>query len=551
MTSRWTPEIANFVTESLDQLQLGIAVFDACDRLTYCNSHFPRIYRSLAELGDLEGVSFKALLERIVQDGEIGGSRVMADPTGWIEQRLRRHRSPTEQPVEERLADGRWIEVKERALPEGGRIGIWQDITALRTCEIRLDDAVSMIAEGFALWDQSDRLLLHNDAFQDFFAGCRTPPKRGDSFAQIMQSLIDDEILEKDNQAPAQVEGWREAHRQLFGRTVIRRRDQHWFLVKERRTRDGGSITFLSDFADLKSSDSTAAGRGHSIERTIGDLTQVQAKLAEQGGELGAMAEELAYARRAVEQADASKTRFLRSISHELRTPLNAIIGFSEVLRDELLGPLGHGRYQEYAGDIHASGSHLLALVNQLLDLSRIEAGRYELEPEPHKAVELVQDAIRLMSKQIEDAGLELVNRVKDSLEPVMADRQAVRQILVNLLSNAVKFTPAGGEILIDADCEGDSLVFTVTDTGIGIPADKMSRLMRPFERVDNSLERETEGTGLGLAISRSLAEMHGGTLQLESALAEGTKAVLRLPLAGQNEQTASPLSTARTAGVG
>ena len=537
MSPKWNPEVSGIVTDALDALRVGLAIFDPSDVLIYCNEHFRHLYRSLDSVDELVGLSFADILHLVVGKGEIAGREVIEDPAGWIERRLQAHRAPDGRPLEERLADGRWIQVKARALSDGGVVGIWQDVTTLQASNLRLADAVDAIGDGFAIWDQRDQLVAHNARFAELFAGAAGPLRSGDSFRSATRRLLTQGLLEDEPAAEAQVEAWRQAHRQLFGRTVIRYRDQRWFLVKERRTRDGGMVSMLTDITDIKNREHNLVLRGKSLERTIGELSSVQGKLKLQGGEIAAMAEELSQAKRAVEQADASKTRFLRSISHELRTPLNAIIGFAEVLRDGLLGPLGHHRYQEYANDIHASGSHLLGLVNQLLDLSRIEAGRYELECEPQDIGELIRNSARLMAKQIEDAGLELVCALPADPPPLVADQQAVRQILVNLLSNAVKFTPSGGEIRVSVDGEAEHLAITVADSGIGIPAEKMSGLMRPFERVDNDLNRQTEGTGLGLAISRSLAEMHGGTLDLTSILGSGTTAVLRLPSAGPGEQ--------------
>ena len=534
--SRWNVKATELFTEGLDLLPVGLAVFDSDDRLVSCNETLGRIYHSLPEAAALAGWSFAEILALIVESHEIAGEEVASDPQAWVAYRLAAHRDPAARPVEEQLADGRWFRIEERSLSDGGVICLWQDVTAIRLLDLRMADAASALVEGLALWDQRDRLVLFNEQFAGFLPAGSTPLRWGESFGEVILRLYESAMAQENPAARTQVEGWRNAHHQLFGRTVIRRGDERWFLIKEQRSRDGGTVTLVSDITELKNRGQIPRLGSGSLERSIGELASVQSKLQQQGGELAAVAEELALARHAVEQADASKTRFLRSISHELRTPLNAIIGFSEVLRDGLLGPLGNPRYEEYANDIHASGSHLLSLVNQLLDLSRIEAGRYELELEPQDIGEVVRNSVRLVSKQIEDAGLYLINDLPDELPSLVADQQAVRQILVNLLSNSVKFTPSDGEIRISAEIEDDWLVVVVSDTGIGIPPDKIPRLMRPFERVDNGLDRSTEGTGLGLAISRSLAEMHGGKLDLESGIGEGTRATLRLPLRGPDE---------------
>ncbi len=537
MEPGWNATAAQLLPEGLDLLPVGLAVFDSDDRLVYCNEMLGRVYHSLPDASALVGWRFAEIVALIVENREIAGEEVVSDPQAWIARRLEAHRDPAARPFEEQLADGRWFRIQERPLSDGGVICLWQDVTGRQLVDLRIADAASALGEGLALWDQRDRLVLFNEQFASFFPAAAAPLRLGEHFDQVILRLYESAMAQENPAARTQVEGWRNAHRQLFGRTVIRRGDERWFLIKERRSRDGGTVTLVSDITELKHRGQNPGIGTGSLERSIGELASVQSKLQQQGGELAAVAEELALARHAVEQADASKTRFLRSISHELRTPLNAIIGFSEVLRDGLLGPLGNPRYEEYANDIHASGSHLLSLVNQLLDLSRIEAGRYELELEPQDVGDVVQNSVRLVSRQIEEAGLFFVNDLPDDLPPLVADQQAIRQILVNLLSNAVKFTPSDGEVRISAEVEDGWLALTVSDTGIGIPPDKISRLMRPFERVDNGLDRTTEGTGLGLAISSSLAEMHGGKLDLESGIGEGTRATLRLPLMGPGER--------------
>jgi cell cycle sensor histidine kinase DivJ len=231
--------------------------------------------------------------------------------------------------------------------------------------------------------------------------------------------------------------------------------------------------------------------------------------------------------------ASRAKSRFLANMSHELRTPLNAIIGFSEMTMREMFGPVGP-RYQEYARLVHESGNHLLDLINSVLDMSKIEAGKFELGEELFDLQEAAQSALRFLKIPAERAGVALKLDIAPGARLVFADRRAIKQILVNLLSNGVKYTPPGGEVRVSARAL-HGIEIEVRDTGTGISKADLERLGRPFEQVENSEVRAKEGTGLGLALVKSLAQMHGGEAVLESALGEGTTVTVRLPNAAVN----------------
>ncbi len=229
--------------------------------------------------------------------------------------------------------------------------------------------------------------------------------------------------------------------------------------------------------------------------------------------------------------ASRAKTRFLANMSHELRTPLNAIIGFSEVMTREMFGPVGP-RYQEYSRLIHESGGHLLELINSVLDMSKIEAGKFELTEELFDLEETAEGAVRFLRIPAERGGVALRLAVAPGARLVFADRRALKQILVNLLSNGVKYTPPGGEVRVSAKVldSGQGIEITVSDTGTGISRADLARLGQPFEQVENAETRAKEGTGLGLALVKSLAQMHGGTANLDSVLGEGTTVSVWLP---------------------
>jgi signal transduction histidine kinase len=236
-------------------------------------------------------------------------------------------------------------------------------------------------------------------------------------------------------------------------------------------------------------------------------------------------------ARHEAETASRAKTEFLANMSHELRTPLNAIIGFSEILAHQLYGALGNDRYRDYAADIHSSGTHLLEVVNDILDISKVEAGQLNLNEEPVSLASTIEKAMRILQERAEAAGLSLVPEVEANLPPLRADARLVKQSLVNLLSNSIKFTPAGGSITARA-ARGASggLVLAVIDTGIGIAAEDIPRALAPFGQIDSALNRRYEGTGLGLPLVKSFAELHGGRLTLDSTLGAGTTVTMHFP---------------------
>jgi two-component system cell cycle sensor histidine kinase PleC len=240
---------------------------------------------------------------------------------------------------------------------------------------------------------------------------------------------------------------------------------------------------------------------------------------------------ELSTALDQAQEASTAKSSFLALMSHELRTPLNAILGFSEVIGAEVFGP-GVPRYRDYAKDIHGAGQHLLALINDILDLSKAEAGKLDLHTEAVNLGEVIKECARLMQGRASDQDLRLRLMIC-ALPPMQIDRLRVKQIFLNLLSNAIKFTPQGGTISLEAQCEADGgVAVRVRDTGIGMAPDMIPLVFEPFRQIDSDLSRKFEGTGLGLSLVKSMIEMHGGTVGIESKLGQGSCVTIRFPAA-------------------
>jgi two-component system cell cycle sensor histidine kinase PleC len=271
---------------------------------------------------------------------------------------------------------------------------------------------------------------------------------------------------------------------------------------------------------------------------TIADLRQSRQKLEMQAQQMVELAEKYAEEKDRAEEANRTKSEFLANISHELRTPLNAVIGFSEIMQSGMFGPLGSSKYLEYCQDIHDSGTYLLGVINDVLDMSRIEAGRMKLDLEDLILDGLVDESIRVVRTQAETQHIDVVSKVGRNLR-IRGDRRALKQIMLNLLSNAVKFTPAGGRITVRARATGRAVTFSVADTGIGIPKEALGKLGRPFEQVENQFTKSHRGSGLGLAITASLVSLHGGAIRIRSREGHGTIVSVRLAIRSAVRQAA------------
>jgi cell cycle sensor histidine kinase DivJ len=236
-------------------------------------------------------------------------------------------------------------------------------------------------------------------------------------------------------------------------------------------------------------------------------------------------------ARLEAEQANTAKSRFLATMSHELRTPLNAIIGFSEMLMNETDMRLDAARRQEYAALINESGNHLLSVVNGILDMTKLDTGDFEIRPEPFRPAGVIGGCCDLLALKARESGLELVVDVPSDLPEIVADKRALKQILINLLSNAIKFTDRGGRVRITAAVEGAAIAIAVEDNGIGIGEEDLPRIGKPFYQARGSYDRRHDGTGLGLSIVKGLVALHGGEILIRSRIGEGTRITVCLPL--------------------
>jgi two-component system cell cycle sensor histidine kinase PleC len=435
-------------------------------------------------------------------------------------------------------ASGKWVWLRARCelARQPGEvgdhlIGIAVDITEQKTlvektaaADLRLRDAIETIPEAFVLWDADNRLVLCNSNFQQQHNLPDEAVASGVSYESVVAAgrkpVIRTKLATEDTQEP----GARTFEAQLD--------DGHWLHISERRTKDGGYVSVGTDITNLKLHEKKLMDSEKRLLATVEDLRNSQATLEQQTEQLADLAEKYAEEKDRAEDANQAKSKFLANMSHELRTPLNAIIGFSEIMESGMFGALGADKYHEYCRDIHDSGQYLLDVINDVLDMSKIEAGRLRLEADDVDLDRIVADAIRVVSGRAEDKQLTLSSHVAPDIA-LRADRRALKQIALNLLSNAVKFTPDGGRVSVRARTARGCMLLAISDTGIGIPRDALKKLGRPFEQVESQLTKTHHGSGLGLAIAKSLIELHGGRMRIRSTLGVGTIVMVQMPLAG------------------
>jgi two-component system cell cycle sensor histidine kinase PleC len=433
-----------------------------------------------------------------------------------------------------RHADGRWVWVRARAqvidpeAPEIQLIGIAVDVTeqrhlALRSeaADMRLRTAIENINESFVLWDAQQRLVMCNSKYQQ---------DNGLSDRDVVPG-ISRQALEARMVAFASERRLANANGPRGGATFERQlADGRWLQVNELKTRDGGTVSVGSDITLIKQHQEKLVDSERRLMATIHDLSLARRAEEERARELVELNRKYMRETERAEAANRAKSEFLANMSHELRTPLNAIIGFSELMESGLFGPLGSDRYEEYASDIAGSGKYLLGVINDILDMSKIEAGQFSMEREEIDLCPLIRETVRVVSLQAAEKSITVETQIAESMT-IVADRRAIKQIVINLLSNAVKFTGQGGHISVRARNVSGALMLTIEDTGCGIPKEALGKLGRPFEQVENQFSKSHTGSGLGLAISKSLAELHGGALKIRSTEGVGTIVSVRIPV--------------------
>lgn len=424
----------------------------------------------------------------------------------------------------------RWVELRgslTESDESGAQVfgGIMLDVTErkksedrVKAAERRLRNAIEGFNGPFALWDHRKRLLYWNRAFALDF-GLQDTLRPGMGHETVIMARAGSVILERQSEVDSRT-------------NLIALQSGRWLKMVERSTPDEGLITVGIDVTENIRNEEELKKQRQRMKKAVLDLERSEGRASELSRKYS---EEKAKA----EHAANTKSAFLANMSHELRTPLNAINGFSEILANELYGELGDARYKGYARDILTSGQHLLDMINDILDMAKIEAGKMTISPQAIDPVDPVDAAVRMIRRKAEDKGIEIELDAQPRLPDIDADHRAIRQMVLNLVSNAIKFTDKGGKITVNVEQRGPDIYVGVTDTGIGIPAEDLPRLAKPFEQVSGTRDRNYEGTGLGLALTKSFAEMHGGRMGISSIEGEGTTVSFTLPITGASELVA------------
>ena len=516
----------------IESIRDGFVLYGADERLIMCNEQYLEIYNFMHRHKGVVGCSIEALLRIAMKDGQILDRLAQKNPEKWLRRRLERHRNPTEEPFEHETKDGRWIMVSERRTREGGIVGIHTDITALKRAETRLRDAVESLPEAFALFDAEDRLVIFNEKLREFYAMTGGAIRIGARFEDLIRSGIEHgQFPEAEGRAKEFIRERLALHRNPGDVIEQKLNDGRWLRIVERQTREGGTVGVRADITEHKQREAALQKSQSELSRRVAELEEMQLQLETQGSQLRELAQHLVQARDESSAASKAKSDFLANMSHELRTPLNAVIGFSEIMSGEMLGPIGTPQYKQYAADIHDSGSHLLSLINDILDLSKIEAGGMELHEEEVDYADVVESSVRVIRERVVSAELTLEVDLEDNFPMLYVDERAHKQILLNLLSNSVKFTKPGGLITLHARQVGKGgVTISVTDNGLGMEAGGIEKALAPFGQADSSMTRKHAGTGLGLPLVKSLVELHGGELRIDSELGKGTSVSFTLP---------------------
>lgn len=440
-----------------------------------------------------------------------------------------------------RRSDGVWLWIRARgevvtdAMGSLHLVGVGVDVTehkrlahASKTADLRLRDAIEAISEAFVLWDAENRIVTCNSNYKELYGLGEDETRPGTPYNQVIDAGRQLIVARTSHASTLARRGNRSIEAQL--------EDGRWLQINERRTKDGGFVSVGTDITALKRQAERLQSKERTLRQNMQDLRASRQQIEMQAQQFVELAEAYWIEKERAEDANRIKSEFLANVSHELRTPLNAIIGFSDLMTSQTFGPLGHRNYSDYASGIRESGGYLLSVISDILDMANIESGRVTLDPVDLDLSRAVRRTVEKHTLRAAEGDIKIAVHTDDTMPTIQADETAMRQVLDNLVSNAVKFSQPHGRITVLAMQREGRAEIVVGDDGIGIPREALRKLGKPFEQVKSQLVRDHKGSGLGLAISRSLVEMHGGTLDIDSSEGKGTTVTVRLPFAVAGE---------------
>ncbi|MGE3248491.1 MAG: PAS domain-containing sensor histidine kinase [Beijerinckiaceae bacterium] len=447
-----------------------------------------------------------------------------------------------------RNSSGEWLWIRARAEVDKSHsgshahlIGIALDITEqrkleekTRTADERLRAAVETISEAFVLWDENNRLVLYNSKFLRFHNLPLEAAHYGKHYDTVMSNATPPFVTAEYALSGTANGGARSYEAQLA--------DGRWLQVNERRTADGGFVSVGTDITALKAHEEQLLDSERRLMATVADLRKSRQTLQSQAQQLSDLAEKYREQKAQAEHASHVKTAFLANMSHELRTPLNAIIGFSQMMEDEIFGALGSPRYVEYTSFIRHSGQALLAIISDVLDMSTLDAGQMRLQKTSIDLGECIVSAVNGVKEEARGKNIGIQCDLATNVF-ACADRTALEKVLLKLLRNAVKFTPESGRISVGLQLKDGEIDIVIQDTGIGISAEHLERVTRPFEQINSPIQNGMKGSGLGLAIAQSFIRLHGGILHIDSVVGSGTIVTIHLPLPAASAQAGDTIS--------
>ncbi len=435
-----------------------------------------------------------------------------------------------------RHMDGRWVWLRARAeIVHAGKakrkhlVGIALDTTDQKllvetttTADIRLRDAIESLSEAFVLWDAENKLVVCNSKYRDLHGLNPETTKVGKCYGDVYAASIPPLVQTQITMGDCPESGSRNYEAKLA--------DGRWLQISERRTNCGGFVSVGTDITTRKNQGERLVESEKRLLGTVAELRSSRQTLEIQASQLSDLADRYLIQKADAEAANRAKSDFLANMSHELRTPLNAIIGFSQMMESEFFGPIGSEKYVGYVKDILRSGTYLLDVIDDVLDMARIESGRVTLQRDDFKLSTAIEASFLKVVPVASEKSILLVRDATSDLR-LKADRKAVDQILTHLLDNAVKFTPENGTIRLRTSQHGDGVNIYVEDSGVGISKEMLAELGQPFKQIGKQMQDGMKGSGLGFAIAKSLAELHGGTVRVRSRPKMGTIVMVHLPL--------------------